>query len=71
MTQEQKDKYKRLTDRLAELADLNGKIGRLCFYLNEDAEGLNRDAKDSMLAQIGAMYDYQGKLERRIRRGWY
>ena len=48
-----------------------GKIARLCFYLNEDAEGLDSDAKDSMLAQIGAMYGYQDKLERRIRKGWY
>ncbi len=71
MTPEQKDKYQRLDDRLAELSNLNMEIGRLRFYLNEDAEGLDSDAKDSMLAQIGAIYGYQDKLERRIRKGWY
>lgn len=44
MTPEQKDKYQRLDDRLAELSNLNMEIGRLRFYLNENTDELDGDA---------------------------
>lgn len=71
MTPEQKDKYQRLDDRLAELDNINRKIGRLRFYLNENTDDIDSDAMSVMIAQCGAMAIYRDKLEDRIVKGWY
>lgn len=71
MTPEQKDKYQRLDDRLAELADLNGKIGKLSFYLNENADGPDGIARDALIEQLESMDNYRDRLEYRIKKGWY
>lgn len=61
----QKQKYSRLGQRLEELNDLNGKIGRLAFYLNE-TENI-----DLMKKQMEYMCAYKDKLEERIIKGIY
>lgn len=71
MTPEQKDKYQRLDDRLAELNNLNGNIGRLRFYLDENVDELDGDALNEMVGQFNAMMVYRNKLECRIEKGWY
>lgn len=68
---EKRNKYKRLIDRLAELDDLNRKIGRLRFYLNENMDDIDSDAMNVMLAQFSAMAIYRNKLQFRIENGWY
>lgn len=70
MTQEQYAKYKRLNDRLAELNDLNGNIGRLRFYLNENTKGEGQ-VETAMRSQLEAEEKYRSVLECRISKGWY
>jgi hypothetical protein len=69
MTQEQNAKYKRLNDRLNELSQLNGNIGRLAFYINEN---YMTDAMCCTLAeQREAMIKYRDVLQNRIINGAY
>lgn len=71
MTQEQYTKYKRLQDRLAELNDLNGKMGRLSFYLSNNGDELDDEARNTIDGQLDAMRRYRIQLEYRIGKGWY
>lgn len=72
MTQEQVDnKLQRLINRLDELNDINRKIGKLSFYLNENADGPDGIARDAMIEQLEAMDNYRDRLEYRIEKGWY
>lgn len=71
MTQEQSAKYKRLNDRLEELYELNGQIGRLSFYLSNNENELNDEIKNTIKGQLAAMSSYRGRLEYRIEKGWY
>lgn len=70
MTNEQKEKYKRLQDRLKELSDLYEKIGRLSFYINTEKENGN-EVNDLLNSQLGHMLKYATELERRICQGVY
>ena len=70
MTQEQNAKYKRLNDRLNELSQLNGNIGRLAFYMTEN--DIDSDVEAHKLsAQLAAMQIYRSCLENRITTGIY
>lgn len=70
MTNEQREKYKRLQDRLKELSDLNDKIGKLCFFINTETE--NGNAVDELMnSQLSHMMNYRQILEQRIDRGVY
>lgn len=70
MTNEQKEKYKRLQDRLKELSGLNEKIGRLAFYINTETENGN-EVDELMNLQLSHMMNYRKILEQRIDRGVY
>lgn len=70
MTNEQKEKYKRLQDRLKELSDLYEKIGRLAFYINTEKENGN-EVDELLNSQLGHMLKYATELERRICQGVY
>ena len=70
MTNEQREKYSRLQDRLKELSDLYEKIGRLSFYINTEKENGN-EVNDLLNSQLGHMLKYATELERRICQGVY
>ncbi|MEJ8751645.1 hypothetical protein WKS98_03290 [Lagierella sp. ICN-221743] len=70
MTNEQKEKYKRLQDRLKELSDLYEKIGKLSFYINTEKENGN-EVDELLNSQLGHMLKYATELERRICQGVY
>lgn len=70
MTQEQNAKYKRLNDRLNELSQLNGNIGRLAFYMTENDIDSDVEAQ-KLSAQLAAMQSYRNCLEDRIANGIY
>lgn len=70
MTNEQREKYRRLQDRLRELSDLNEKIGRLSFYINNEKEVGNAIHK-IMATQLSYMMNYRTALEERIDKGIY
>ena len=70
MTNEQKEKYKRLQDRLKELSDLYEKIGKLSFYINNEKENGN-EVDELLNSQLGHMLKYATELERRICQGVY
>ena len=70
MTNEQREKYSRLQDRLKELKDLNDKIGRLSFYINNERENGN-EVVELMILQLGFMLNYRTTLEERIEKGVY
>lgn len=70
MTNEQREKYKRLQDRLKELSDLYEKIGRLAFYINTEKENGN-EVDELLNSQLGHMLKYATELERRICQGVY
>lgn len=69
MTQEQNAKYKRLNDRLNELSQLNGNIGRLAFYMT--TTGVDSATEQELNKQLTAMIDYRSCLENRITTGIY
>ena len=69
MTQEQNAKYKRLNDRLNELSQLNGNIGRLAFYMT--TTDIDSATKQELNKQLTAMIDYRNCLEDRITNGIY
>lgn len=69
MTQEQNAKYKRLNDRLNELSQLNGNIGRLAFYMT--TTGIDSATEQALNRQLGAMIAYRNCLEDRITNGIY
>lgn len=72
MTNEQREKYSRLQDRLKELKDLNDKIGKLCFFINTETEnGNGNEVDDLMTKQLYHMVSYRACLEDRIDRGIY
>lgn len=72
MTNEQIEKYKRLQDRLKELKDLNERIGKLAFFINNEKENGNENEVDYiMVNQINHMTRYKECLEERIYRGVY
>lgn len=69
MNEDQRKKYERLNERLNELEDLNKKIGRLAFYLNENnVEGYKVEIMDS---QLDHMIGYRDNLKSRITKGIY
>lgn len=70
MTNEQREKYKRLQDRLKELSDLYEKIGKLSFYINTEKENGN-EVDELLNSQLGHMLKYATELERRICQGVY
>lgn len=70
MTNEQKEKYSRLQDRLKELKDLNERIGKLCFFINTETENGN-EVDELMNLQLSHMMNYRKILEQRIDRGIY
>lgn len=63
-------KYERLNARLNELNDLNKKIGRLAFFLNEDENVLQYE-EEIMDKQLEHMIEYKKILEERIKKGVY
>lgn len=70
MTNEKREKFSRLQDRLKELSSLNDKIGRLAFYINNEKE--NGNSIDELMAiQLMYMMSYRAALEQRIDRGVY
>lgn len=69
MTQEQNAKYKRLNDRLNELSQLNGNIGRLAFYMT--TTDVDSETEKELSNQLNAMTVYRSCLERRISNGIY
>lgn len=69
MTQEQNAKYKRLNDRLNELSQLNGNIGRLAFYMTTN--DIDSETEKELNKQLTAMIDYRSCLENRITTGIY
>lgn len=69
MTQEQNAKYKRLNDRLNELSQLNGNIGRLAFYMT--TTDIDSETEKELNKQLTAMIDYRSCLENRITTGIY
>ena len=69
MTQEQNAKYKRLNERLGELSQLNGNIGRLAFYINENC--IDEETEKALNEQLAAMRAYRNCLENRITNGIY
>lgn len=69
MTQEQNAKYKRLNDRLNELSQLNGNIGRLAFYMT--TTDIDSETEKELNKQLTAMIDYRSCLEHRINTGIY
>lgn len=69
MTQEQNAKYKRLNDRLNELSQLNGNIGRLAFYMT--TTDIDSATEQELNKQLAAMIDYRSCLENRITTGIY
>lgn len=69
MTQEQNAKYKRLNDRLNELSQLNGNIGRLAFYMT--TTDVDSATEQELNKQLTAMIDYRSCLENRISTGIY
>lgn len=69
MTQEQNAKYKRLNDRLNELSQLNGNIGRLAFYMT--TTDIDSATEQALNRQLGAMIAYRNCLEDRITNGIY
>lgn len=70
MTNEQREKYSRLQDRLKELKDLNERIGKLSFFINTDSENGNV-VEELMGRQLFQMIDYRATLEERINKGVY
>lgn len=70
MTNEQREKYSRLQDRLKELKDLNDRIGKLSFFINADIENGNV-IEELMERQLFQMIDYRTTLEERINKGIY
>ena len=70
MTNEQREKYGRLQDRLKELKDLNERIGKLCFFINTETENGN-EVYELMNLQLSHMMNYREILEQRIDRGVY
>jgi hypothetical protein len=69
MTQEQNAKCKRLNDRLNELSQLNGNIGRLAFYMT--TTNVDSATEQELNKQLTAMIDYRSCLENRISTGIY
>lgn len=69
MTQEQNAKYKRLNDRLNELSQLNGNIGRLAFYMT--TTDIDSATEQELNKQLEAMIAYRSCLENRITTGIY
>lgn len=70
MTNEKREKFSRLQDRLKELSGLNEKIGRLSFYINNEKE--NGNSIDELMAtQLMYMMSYRTALEERIDKGIY
>ena len=69
MTQEQNAKYKRLNDRLNELSQLNGNIGRLALYMA--TTDVDSATEQELNKQLTAMIDYRSCLENRISTGIY
>ena len=70
MTNEQREKFSRLQDRLKELKDLNERIGKLSFFINTDSE--NGNAVDELLEkQLVHMVNYRSILEERIEKVIY
>lgn len=69
MTQEQNAKYKRLNDRLNELSQLNGNIGRLAFYMT--TTDIDSATEQALNRQLEAMTAYRSCLENRISTGIY
>lgn len=70
MTNEQREKYIRLQDRLKELKDLNERIGKLSFFINVERENRN-EVVELMILQLGFMLNYRTTLEERIEKGVY
>ena len=69
MTQEQNAKYKRLNNRLDELSQLNGNIGRLAFYMT--TTDIDSATEQALNRQLEAMTAYRSCLENRIETGIY
>ena len=69
MTQEQTAKFRRMNDRLEELGNLNVRIARLAFFVNENE--INEETKISMQAQLCAMRKYRVVLQMRIEKGQF
>ena len=69
MNQEMREKYRRLNDRLRELNDLETKIGKLAFYLNENK--VTGFQSTTMRDQLSAMQDYACCLRKRVINGMY
>lgn len=70
MEKEKYEKYKRLNDRLEELSELDKKMGKLAFYLNENA-GIEAKISDTLDEQLETMEKYRDILQKRITMGWY
>lgn len=70
MTNEQREKYSRLQDRLKELKDLNERIGKLSFYINDEKE-VGNAVHEIMATQLIYMMNYRTALEERIDKGVY
>ena len=71
MNEEKRAKLKILDERLKELNELNWKIGKLSFYLNEDAEGKSKQDIDQLEHQLEIQIELQIVLVARILRGNY
>ena len=69
MNEEQNKKYSRMNKILTELHDLESKIARLQFYINEN-EILN-DTREVLIKQMTAMIEYRVILQERIKKGIY
>ena len=69
MTPVQQEKYKRMQDRVNELAGLNEKIAKLAFYIKENE--ISDDYARVLKAQRSAMIQYRDILQERIVNGAY
>ena len=68
-TEEQAEKYKRMSNRLDELARINENIAKLAFYINE--HDISNALFDTLKAQMRAMIQYRNLLQDRIIDGVY
>lgn len=69
MNEEQNKKYSRMNKTLAELHDLESKIARLQFYINENQ--IPNEKREFLIKQMTAMIEYRVILQDRIKKGIY
>ena len=69
MNEQQNKKYSRMSKTLVELHDLESKIARLQFYINENE--IPNETREILIKQMTAMIEYRVILQDRFKKGIY